>query len=401
MAAIAGSGFLPLSLVLGSPPWPLGRIALLCAILVGCAVIGWPLAKLLHRSHGPRHSLGPYILGWLVCLITPVLGAVLTLPDAVAFVVAAAMGFGLSALAASHVTLRRHFDTDLDGARIALAAFLVLTFALATHFVLGTPTLGFGLLAVLMAASLWSLAKLPDPVVPGPSPFGVYLPWRDHLQRSPARETWWTLIPAHLAYLCVTLVLFAVWIAVFGRDRNNVPSELTWIFVYEIPNLFSDVPRTLVNFATGIWFNHHPVQVVYVMVLLGLFGIWFEIHEGSRRAIAVFYGSSIFAGVAAGILLHVLRATFDAGWIDEAWTHAWNGGSAGAFGLAGAYAARAKRPWLLLTVVLFWEINVELWHLRSYTVAFHVAALACGYSWVRYFMPPRSRWTRPTATDAA
>jgi hypothetical protein len=68
----------------------------------------------------------------------------------------------------------------------------------------------------------------------------------------------------------------------------------------------------------------------------------------------------------------------------------WGGGSAGAFGLMGGYAARARRPWLLLLAFTLWEINVEAWFLRSYTPAFHLTAMAVGFLWVRYGMkPPR------------
>ena len=390
IAAVLGPLFLPMSLLLASPAWNATRVLLVGITFLGGALLGWMPIRRLNERFGPRHALNAYVLAWTLFLVVPVLVVVIRLPEDVLFVVAGFMGAGMSAVAASHTQLRRHFEASRDAPRFVLVGAGTFGVLLASQFVWDTSAIAYGILTVVMASSLRPLARVPDPVRPGPSPFGAFLPWRSITnERMPIGPSWWARFPAHLAYTSGTIVLFALWIIVFERDRTQVPDALTWSFVYQVPNLFADVPRTFVNFATGIWFNHHPVQIVYVFVLLGLFGVWFEIHEGSRRAIAVFYGASIFAGITAGLLLHVLHASFDAAWIERAWTHEWNGGSAGAFGLAGGYAARARKPWLLMTVLLVWEVNVELWHLRSYTVAFHVAALAFGYCWVRYWMPTR------------
>lgn len=213
-----------------------------------------------------------------------------------------------------------------------------------------------------------------------------YFPWPGEA----AGPDWWRRFPANLVYMVASSLLFALFVARYGRDRDAVPRWLYEFFVYEAPQLTQDVPRTLLNFATAVWLNTHPVQMLYVILLLLMFGIWFEVHEGTARAVLVFYASSIGAALYAGILLHVLRLLFDAAWIERAWVEPWAGGSAGGFGLMGGFAARARNPWPLLSAFVAWEVSVEWWHLRSYTPVFHVAALIIGYGLTRYTLDPRA-----------
>ncbi len=217
-----------------------------------------------------------------------------------------------------------------------------------------------------------------------------YLPWRDAEGRPrPWPPRWWLRFPAVLTYSLVTSSLLVVFAILFDRRIQNVPDPLLSLLVYQIPELSHEPLLVPLHLLTSVWINHHPLQLVYVLALLALFGVPFEIKEGSRRAILVFYGTSVAAGLGAGFALHGIRFLHDANWVDVAWEDRWVGGSAGAFGLMGAFAARARRPWPWLLLFLAWETGAFIVYLRDYTPAFHLSALALGFLWTRYRFLPR------------
>lgn len=205
------------------------------------------------------------------------------------------------------------------------------------------------------------------------------LPWRG----IPSPLTAWKRAPATLSYALGTSLLFLSYVVAFGRDRGAVPRALYRFFVFEVPALFTDPLRTAVNLLTSVWPTYHPIQLVYVLALLFLFVAPFEAREGSRRTVLVFYASSILGGIGASVILHGIRAFGTAPWIEQAWDDAWVGGSSGCFGVLGAMAARAPRPWAAVLIVLLWEANVEWWHLRNYTPVFHLLAFAVGFGMMR------------------
>lgn len=207
--------------------------------------------------------------------------------------------------------------------------------------------------------------------------------------------------PATLVYALGTSGLFLLFVLLYGRSKEAVPRSVYAFFVFEIPQLTEDPLRALVNVITSVWPSYHWIQLVYVLGLLAIFGVAFERREGSRRAILIFYASSVGGALLAALLLHLLRSTVDAAWIERAWNDAWTGGSSGAFGLMGAVAARAARPWPLLAAYLLWEINVEWFHLRNYTPVFHLFALAIGFLLARYVLRPESVATTESPRGAA
>ncbi len=143
---------------------------------------------------------------------------------------------------------------------------------------------------------------------------------------------------------------------------------------------------------TAPWLNHNLVQLAYVTALLLLVGLPFEAREGTARTVALFFGTTFAGAVAAGLLLHALYPeVWHNRFAERAWERTWSGGSAGAFGLIGATAARAPVPWPLLGLAIFWEANVVWWYLREYTPAFHLSALLVGFLVTRYALPPRRR----------
>jgi hypothetical protein len=96
----------------------------------------------------------------------------------------------------------------------------------------------------------------------------------------------------------------------------------------------------------------------------------------------------------AGALLHlVYPELLDNSFTAHAWERTWSGGSAGCFGLMGALAARARKPWPLLALFAAWETYVAIWQLHQYTPAFHITALVTGFVTLRYAAPlARRRW---------
>ncbi len=106
----------------------------------------------------------------------------------------------------------------------------------------------------------------------------------------------------------------------------------------------------------------------------------------------VFFGAGLAAALGAELLLHVIYPDRSGGaFFETAWERTWSGGSAGCFGLMGGLAARARRPWPLLGLFALWEINVEYWHLRSYTTVFHFIALGVEFLLMRYGVQGRFR----------
>jgi hypothetical protein len=183
----------------------------------------------------------------------------------------------------------------------------------------------------------------------------------------------------------VTFYLVASWAlfvpaARFRDGKVNIDKERIEGFLYHIPHLSEDFPRALRSLATAPLFNHNLVQIGYVTALLLLFGVAVETRYGPARTAALFFGANFVAALAAGSLLHLLYPElWDAEVATIAWARWWAGGSAGCFGLMGAFAAGARRPWRVLGLFLLWELNAAIWYLQNYTSAFHLIALATGF----------------------
>lgn len=232
-----------------------------------------------------------------------------------------------------------------------------------------------------------------------PAGLQPFLPWADGSGRPWPGPTRLPLAaPFILGYLVVSWALFVPaaepegW--KYSIDEGRVGSLL-----YRIPLLTENLPLALRSVLTAPFLNHDSLQLVYVTVLLLAFGLAFEVREGSRRAAALFFGTSFIGALGAGLVLHLVYPEWlDTALLRNAWDRTWSGGSAGAFGLMGALAARARRPWPLLALFLLWETNVALWYLRIYTPAFHVVALATGFALTRWLLPrPKARTDHPGA----
>jgi len=226
-----------------------------------------------------------------------------------------------------------------------------------------------------------------------------YRPWGD--ETGGYWPSWRRLpraAPFSLLYLAISWALF---LPAARPAPGNVVVDTDRLrpFLYEIPDLSGDPLGFFGSMATAPWLNHNLVQLAYVTFLLLLVGVPFEAREGTARTMLVFFGTTLAGAVAAGLLLHLLYpAVWDTPFLRGAWERSWSGGSAGAFGLIGATAARARRPLPLLALVVLWEAVLVWAYLREWTPAFHLTALAVGFALARWAVrPPPAATTAPGA----
>jgi hypothetical protein len=222
----------------------------------------------------------------------------------------------------------------------------------------------------------------------------TYLPWAARAGRA---ERGRRRGPLAAPFVCVYLaVSWAIFLPNAARRNGKywIDEERVEPYLYRIPDLSERPLHALGTLVTAPWLNHDSEQIVYVTVLLLLFGLVFEANEGTRTTLLVFFGTTFAGALGAGMLLHVIYPDLiDTAFFARAWARTWSGGSAGAFGLMGALAARTRRPWPLLALFLAWETYVAFWQLHQYTPAFHLTALLSGFVALRYAIPQaRRRW---------
>jgi hypothetical protein len=223
-----------------------------------------------------------------------------------------------------------------------------------------------------------------------------FLPWTDG-----TGHPWqgWRRLPIAAAfvllYLAVSWLLF-IRLAAHRQGHYAIDQEALRRFLYAIPDLTDEPLRVVTALLAAPFLNHNDVQIVYVTVLLLLFGIIFEVKEGSARAAPIFFGTTWLGALVAGVLVHLVYPNLiEHEVVEKAWHRTWSGGSAGAYGIMGAFAARARRPGPLLCLIVLWEINVAYWYLRHLTPAFHLTALVAGFAVTRSLL----HVIRPARTD--
>ncbi len=226
-----------------------------------------------------------------------------------------------------------------------------------------------------------------------------YLPWSDQAGHyyPPVKEIA-RRSPAVVIYILISVVFF---LPTARRIPGNYVTDQDRVehLLFAIPDLSERFFLALRSLFTAPFFNHNAVQLVYVIALLLLFGIPFEFHEGTVRTIAIFFATSFAGALAAGTILHLIYpALIDTPFLQQAWERSWSGGSAGCFGLMGALAARAPRPWPLLGMFVTWEVAVVTFYLREYTPAFHMSALFAGFVLARFVIRPGAT---PRSTEPA
>jgi hypothetical protein len=216
-----------------------------------------------------------------------------------------------------------------------------------------------------------------------------FLPWADGTGRAVGS---WRRLPLTVAcsavYLVVSWLLFVPF-AYDAGDKYKIDGDRVEPYVFQVPDLSENFPKALRSLLTAPFINHDSLQLVYVTVLVLLFGVIFEVREGPLTTVLVFFGTTFAAAVIGGALLHLIYPElWGASFLETAWERKWSGGSPGCFGLLGGLAARSRQPWLLLGLFGLWEVFILYVNLRDYTSVFHFIALFTGYLVVRYLIPP-------------
>lgn len=220
----------------------------------------------------------------------------------------------------------------------------------------------------------------------------VWLPWTDGTGR-PWRG--WKRLPMLAPFVPIHLVAAWVLFVPAAEYRNGnywIDEDAVGHLLFQIPDLTARPLEAIRSLITAPWLNHDAIQLVYVTALLLLFGIIFELREGTVRMIVVFFGTTFVAAIGGGFLLHLIYPhVWDTDFFETAWNRTWSGGSAGCFGVMGALAARARRPALLLGIFITWECFIWWVNLRNYASVFHFSAMATGYVAARWLFPPIRR----------
>lgn len=224
------------------------------------------------------------------------------------------------------------------------------------------------------------------------NPISEYLPWTDGTGRRWRGWKWFPAkIPFVLGYIVIAWLLFIP--AAERRGRHYwIDDDAVGHLLYRVPDLTDNPLRAIRSIVTGPWINHDSLQLIYVTALLLIFGAQFELREGTLRVMLIFFGTSFIAALFSGFLLHLIYPhIWDTRFFEIAWNRYWTGGSAGCFGLLGAFAARAPRPLVLLTLFFAWECFIWWIILRNYTSVFHFSAMLAGFFATRWFLPPIRR----------
>ena len=223
----------------------------------------------------------------------------------------------------------------------------------------------------------------------GPVPWCM-MQWLTRLRAAPIENL---LLPGGRVPVVPLLVLLPSWISTILLDRPPRGDEsLFFFYVTDLADPFTLLP----GLAVGPLLNTALSQVLLVSGLVLFFGIPLERRLGAGRTLAIFWTASIAGSIGGAAMIHAAQALApDATIVERAWDRAYGGGSAGGFGLMGAYAAgaRSSMPWIALFAA--WEVMAWYSVLQNLTPAFHVVAFAAGMVAGRVMLAGRLE-ARPT-----
>jgi hypothetical protein len=153
---------------------------------------------------------------------------------------------------------------------------------------------------------LWSIDMQPIPTRSLRGRLACYLPCTDGTGRTVGS---WRRLPVAVAcsvgYLILSWALF-VPLSYDDGGKYKIDEERVDPYIYRIPDLSDDFFHALRSLVTAPFLNHDSLQLIYVTLLVMLFGVIFEVREGPRTAVLVFFGSTFFAAIFGGVLLHLI-----------------------------------------------------------------------------------------------
>lgn len=196
---------------------------------------------------------------------------------------------------------------------------------------------------------------------------------------APTFFQWWKSRPLLLPWV-VVIVLGPSIYTVFFVERDMYDTEhLLYLYV---PDLVERPWRLLPNLLITPLINLDGEQIFIVVLLVCTFGIILEWKQGAPVSLGAYWVSSAAAALLAGIVWHLLSPSL--GHLEafqQPAERVYNGGSAGAFGLVGGYAAISPRPWLWILLFLMWETGYALAS-EGFIPVFHVFGFFGGYFFV-------------------
>jgi len=182
--------------------------------------------------------------------------------------------------------------------------------------------------------------------------------------------------------VAIPLYLLTAWPLYFVfRDSRDTIDDLS----YRIPELATDTARALASIGPAPFLNHSLDQLVYATLMLLIFGLVVEWRLGWLRTTLLFFGTIFVACLIAAAVLHAIYPeVVDSGEFRKAWERSYSGGSAGALGLDGAFAATSRWPYAWLAAFALWELGLWYFYLGNFTPVFHISALLLGFAAVRW-----------------
>ncbi len=148
-------------------------------------------------------------------------------------------------------------------------------------------------------------------------------------------------------------------------------------------NLVDNPLQFLLSLFTAPWFHNGYQHIYFVTITFLLFVQAFEVRNGSRATVLMFFSTMVFAGTLAGIGMN-LGAHFypDTTFFTDAIARNWMGASGGMMGIIGALSQHTREKWvvpLILVCFEFWNSKyngisgwITLTHLSSALYGFIV-----------------------------
>ena len=95
------------------------------------------------------------------------------------------------------------------------------------------------------------------------------------------------MIACSAGYLAVAWLLY-VPLGYDDGDKYKIESDPVEPYVFRVPDLSENAPRALRSILTAPFINHDSLQLIYVTVLVLLFGVIFEVREGPLTTALIF-----------------------------------------------------------------------------------------------------------------
>jgi len=148
------------------------------------------------------------------------------------------------------------------------------------------------------------------------------------------------------------------------------PGEL-----FNAPHLF------LIALFTAPWFHNGYRHIYFVTVTFMLIVQAFEVRNGARATVIIFFSAIIFAGTLAGIAMNIgAHFSPETAFFTDAMQRNWIGGSAGMMGVLGALIQHTQKKWILPLVLLCFEFwNSKYNDISGWITILHLTSALFGF----------------------